>query len=376
MKKLLPILLFCVLFTTTAAAQDKSEILYQEQFEGSGAGELENSLPDETKEFLFEMGMDPENPESLTDIGIGTFFTKLWETAKEQMAAPFKAMLALFGVILLVALTEGIGETGLQKPVQGATGYAATLAAAVIVILPLCSTIFKTAQAVKLSAGFMLALVPVLAGILVAAGRVGSSAAFSASLYGVSQIVSQTLAGLVTPFVGMYLALCAAGGVSGGLKLRGVTDTIKKAVVWTLGISMTVFVGVLTLQSTIGAAGDSVGIRTAKFFAGSFVPVVGSALGDALGSVQSCLGLLQSSVGVYAVIALAVLFLPVLLEILLWMLALHLCCAAGELFALDQVTAMLRSIASALSIMLAVVLSCGCLFIISTAIVVKAGGSV
>ena len=77
MKKLLPILLFCVLFTTTAAAQDKSEILYQEQFEGSGAGELENSLSDETKEFLFEMGMDPENPESLTDIGIGTFFTKL-----------------------------------------------------------------------------------------------------------------------------------------------------------------------------------------------------------------------------------------------------------------------------------------------------------
>ena len=50
------------------------------------------------------------------------------------------------------------------------------------------------------------------------------------------------------------------------------------------------------------------------------VPVVGGALSDALGSVQSCVKLLKTSVGAYGIIIAVMTFLPLLIESISWLL--------------------------------------------------------
>ncbi|HCC35604.1 MAG TPA: hypothetical protein DEQ02_08230 [Ruminococcaceae bacterium] len=135
---------------------------------------------------------------------------------------------------------------------------------------------------------------------------------------------------------------------------------------------MTVFVGLLGVQTAINSAADSTANKAAKFFVGAFVPVVGSSIGDALSSVQGCMSILKSSVGIYAVISVAVMLIPVVLEILLYKLCIFGCGAVADLFELKNISNLLKAVGSALSLILAVIICCLVLFIVSLAIMTAA----
>lgn len=110
--------------------------------------------------------------------------------------------------------------------------------------------------------------------------------------------------------------------------------------------------------------------------AGSFIPVVGSAVGDALGSVYTCLKLLKSTVGAFGIFAVILIFLPALLETLVWQLALNLTAAIGDVFGLGQLTAVIRAAAKVLALLSAVMICCALVIVVSTAIMMMLGGNV
>ena len=66
------------------------------------------------------------------------------------------------------------------------------------------------------------------------------------------------------------------------------------------------------------SAVDSTGARAARFMVSSFVPVVGGALGEALGTITGCVKMIKSGVTAFGLLAEGALFLPVLLECVLW----------------------------------------------------------
>ena len=114
--------------------------------------------------------------------------------------------------------------------------------------------------------------------------------------------------------------------------------------------------------------------RAIKFSLTGFVPVAGAALAEAYKSVESSVSLLRSGVGVLAIIAVAVMFLPVLLECVLWMLALRAAGAVGEILNLSESVVLFESVRTVISTIFAVLLSVSAVFIISTALVLMMGG--
>lgn len=107
---------------------------------------------------------------------------------------------------------------------------------------------------------------------------------------------------------------------------------------------------------------------------GSFVPVVGGALEDAFGTVQSCVKLLKSGVGAFGLLAGAFIFLPVILECVLWILTLSACSAIGEIFALKEITTLLKATTKVLETMLAIILCSMTVLMISTVLILVIGG--
>lgn len=53
---------------------------------------------------------------------------------------------------------------------------------------------------------------------------------------------------------------------------------------------MTVFTGLLSIQSIVGTSADTLGVKAAKFVVSNFVPIVGSAVADAYTTMRSGLG--------------------------------------------------------------------------------------
>ena len=138
---------------------------------------------------------------------------------------------------------------------------------------------------------------------------------------------------------------------------------------------MSIFVSVLSFQTFIGNAADNTGVKAAKLAISSFVPVVGGALSDAFLTVQSSLRLLKSGVGVFAILATAALYLPAILNCVVWLFTISCCAAAAEVFSLSVPLGLLKGVKKVVTLLLALLLCCMTVMIISTAILLILGGS-
>ena len=158
------------------------------------------------------------------------------------------------------------------------------------------------------------------------------------------------------------------------MKLDAAGGLINKACSWLLGLTTTLFVGLLSLQGLVGAAADSVTGRAIRFSLNSFVPVVGGALSEAFGSVQGCLRLLKSTLGGFGILATALIVLPPLLECAFWSLSLSLCTMMADMFSLSSLSSLFKAAQGVLKTLMGVLAACSLFMIIATTIVTMAGG--
>jgi len=365
--------LVCFVFVFSAAAED-----YEQQYEISGADNLSESLPQETAEQIERLGINPADPSSLSDFGIDAMLGAVFDMITGRAKNPLASAAAMLGAILLCALCATLGGTGANgehSSLNEVFSYICLAFVGLSVVLPMAVTAIEALGAISLCAGFMLTFIPIYAGILLAMGKPSTALGLETVLFGLCQTLMQVCRTVIAPLVGMYTALSIAGALAPNLNLGGFTAGIKKASNHLLAVLLCMFVGVMGLQTAIGAATDSIANRTARFAVGTFVPVVGASLAEILGTLQSSVGLLKSSVGIYAVAAVIMLLLPALVELLMWQLVIFAGTTLSDMFSLKGVSDMLRAIGGALSIVIGIIAVTAALFIISLTVVSMASGS-
>lgn len=378
MKRVICFFCFLLLFTLSARAEneysDGTQRYYDEQLELSGAKELPESLPEKTRSTLERLGLNEIGWESYANLSASSVFEEMFSQAGEKALPPMKAALSILAVILLCALMEGMKLSFGERPLGGVINAVSALCICGILLPSLLSCIENAVGTVRGASAFLLAYAPVIAGIMIAGGQTVSGNAYHLLMMGAGEAVSLASSGMIVPLLNVFLGLSMVSSLSQRLNFSGLCDLIHRTVKWILGLVMTVFIGVLTMQSLVGTAADQAGSKAAKFLISSFVPVVGNALGEAFGTVQSCLKLLKSGVGAFGVLAAGFIFIPVLLECLLWMFASGLCAAVGDLFGLSQVSSLLRAVGKVPGMLLAILLCVMTVLIISTVLVLMIGG--
>ena len=383
--RILPILAILIIFLPPGALAFESgwdddwgepsaiNEIFQQQYDASGAGDLENILPREQQDELNNLGITPKDPNSVIGLSFGDIMSAVWNQVAIQAAAPFRASLAVTGAVVLCALCKSVAGSVADNNISVIFTYVSALAVGAIVIHPIMELTMSSVTAIRTSAGFMLAFVPVYAGILLAAGRVASASSYQTLMFGAAQVTNQLAGWLIAPLISMFMAMSLCSAAAEGVKLEQICGMVKKAATWVLAIVMTLFTAIMSIQGAVSAPADTVTSRTAKFLTSSFVPVVGPYLSDAWGTVSSSLSLLKSSVGMYAVIAMALVLLPHIIGLLLWKLSVEFAATTADMFALDRISALLRAVGSGISLLCAVMISVAALFIVGTGIMVVVG---
>lgn len=368
------IIVFAVLILLTPVkcnAEDNGyEDFYKEQFETSGAENLHNHLPDETKEYFEQNGIDLSNPDWVNEISSQNVFSHIWEFLKSGAKTPLAAGAGILAVILISAALSGMEIGGAAA---NTALYATALSVAAVIAAPLFSVINASVNAMQGCAVFMSAFVPIFAVIIATSGSAVTSVSMSSLLLGASQAVSFIANFVVIPMLSGFLSISLATSVSPVLARSGMADGIKKLAFWIMSLLTTVFVGILSIQTAVNASADTLALKTAKFIVGSSVPVAGTVLSEALTTVTASMGLLKSSVGVYGVIACCAIFLPLLAELFIWRIVLMLNSVISDLFSLDKISSLLRSVDTVISVIIGIILLTCAMFVISLSVVMSVG---
>lgn len=367
----------CVALTPCyAAAQQESQTqqMLSQQYDAANADELTSELPEGVEEALDRAGVESPHPEDMQQFSIFGFFQGVLEQVTSIAKTPFALMAGGLAILLLCALFEAFHATS-NSALSGVLSAVSLLAMCGMMLGPLIHCVQTVAAVVRGFGNFMLCFIPVFTSVIATSGCPASSIGYNTALFTISQIISSVMADFLLPFIGIFLAFSVAGSVSGKFKIHGLTSAVKKMIVGTLTLLVTVFVGLFSMQSMVSVASDSLGLKTAKFLSGNFVPVVGSALGDAFSSVMGCMGLIKSSVGGFGVLACLCTFLPSILMVLFFLLALKFTGAVAECLGVSGIPGLMEAVQDALSVLLAFLICFAILIVVTMSIMLVMGST-
>lgn len=360
---LVAVMLFSFTSGVLAEGTQQNEI-YNRQYEGSGAADLQSSLPHETSELLGDLGFDLSNPDAIFKMEGKPFFSLLYDWFVNGITLPLKTSLSVIGVLLIFASFEGIVE---KSPSNGMTVFVCFVSI-LIATAPVYSLMESVKTAIQTLSNFMFCLVPVYAGVMLSSGNGVAAGGFSTLLLGAAETVSYLISYFFVPTAGAVMCLGICGGISPVAGVLRISEWIKKTANWVMGIATTLFLGVLSIQNSVATATDGLGIRTSKVMLSTAIPIMGPAIAETVNTARGCLNLLRSGVGIYAVVAIFIIAAPIIIQLVLWRISLWITSAVAEIFGMKQVEGLLKSVDFCISVLLSSVCFTALLFIIALAL--------
>jgi stage III sporulation protein AE len=118
---------------------------------------------------------------------------------------------------------------------------------------------------------------------------------------------------------------------------------LRKIITSAISFSSATFVSILSIKTAVASKADALGLRSVRFAINSVVPVIGSAISEGLLSIQSYSSLIKSSVGVVGIIAVALVFLPSIIQVILWRFMLSICSVVSDVFGDNSVSLTLKA---------------------------------
>ena len=370
-KNILLIIVFMIIFSLPVSAQNYDvDELYKDQYKNSNFESLYDLIDEETKKILEEFEFYPESMSNATDFSLEKVFNVLIYFFKDAVKTPLAVFISTLGTSILMGAVKAAEPDNKSFGISDIAGLSVV---SVAIIAP-AFVFFKTVSStIKTASVFMAGFVPVFGGILVTSGRPTTSTLTTTSLLLSSQLCEQISSFVILPVVSAYLAISVASSFTDKLNIEKISSSIQKTVAFCMTSIMTLFSATLSIQSIIGSSADSITLRTFRLIAGS-TPIIGGVVSEATGIVSSCLNTLKNSAVIYAVICFAALFLPIIIELLLWRLSMFCASVVADMFGSHKISALVSSVGYSFGVVTSVAVNTLIMFVISLTVIMMTSG--
>lgn len=335
-------------------------------------GQLYEAIDRETEKALESIGITDGSFTELSDLSPRLVITALLDLLTGAAVQPLKSA----GLICLFLVLGSVTDIFTEK--QGSAGAIFSLFGLLWVLLsvlpPLTDAFSAALSAIRLGADFLLAYIPVFAGVVAMSGQPLLSAAYSSVMVGLSNVIAAVNGKVLLPLIQGSLLLHVVSVLQEKHSLADLAAFLKKTAQTALTFGAALFTGLLTLKGTLAASGDSLAVRGVKMAVGAAVPVIGGTLSEAYTSVLGSFSLIRNTVGVFGIVVLLLMHLPSILALLLWYFALSFAAALGGALGQETAKKLLEGIAGAVALLNVFLLFHAFLLVISTGVILQFKG--
>lgn len=181
---------------------------------------------------------------------------------------------------------------------------------------------------------------------------------------------------LIIPLVLLFTSLIIISKISEQVQVDKLAKFLKSGIVWFLGIVLTIFVGVVSLEGTLSSSIDGITAKTGKAVVSSAIPVVGKILGDAVDTVLGCGLILKNAVGIIGVVIIIGICIVPIIKLTILTMSYKIVAVATQTIADSKITGLLEEIGDVFKILLGILCAISFMLIIGTALVLKISNGV
>lgn len=220
---------------------------------------------------------------------------------------------------------------------------------------------------------FMMAMVPLLFTLLASLGNVVTVSVMHPLIVFMIHLVGTLIYVVVFPLLFFSAVLNIVSTLTDKYKVTQLANLLRNLSVGLLGVLLTVFLGVISVQGVTSSVTDGVALRTAKYITGNFVPVVGRVFSDATDTVITASLLVKNAVGLTGVIILLFLCAFPALKILTLALIYNVSAAIMQPLGDSPVVSCLRTVGKSMIYVFAALAAVGLMFFLAITILLTAG---
>lgn len=262
---------------------------------------LQSAQTEPIEEGLSQIGIDPESPESVSSIkpeGLINYVSGLF---KDALKRPAK-------IVVICVIIAGICRLATSLSYKaGLYGEIFVIICFIAVSTHAVDAFNSAVNAMRSCQAFMGAYIPAFAAIVASSGNITAAVSYNAIILYFCEAAALLATAVFRPVLCCMLVLSATQSLNP--ELSNLTSTVKNALTTLIGFVMTVFLGVLGLQTMVGRGVDGIAVRAGKYAVSSFVPIIGYSLSESYKAVSLSLSAIRTTVGVFGIVVMCLFML-------------------------------------------------------------------
>ena len=175
--------------------------------------------------------------------------------------------------------------------------------------------------------------------------------------------IANTITLFILPLTFIATVISIVSNLSDRVQIQKLSRFLKSGIAWVLGIVVTMFISVLSLEGTLSSNVDGLTAKGIKSVS-NLVPVVGKTLGDSVDMVIGATSILKNAVGIVGmVVILGICIIPII-KLTVLTITYYLVQAVTEPLADKKIIGLLGQMGDTFKILLGIMTFCGVLLII------------
>ncbi len=285
----------------------------------------------------------------------------------EKAATPLKLTVRLCGIILLCAVVKSIQAESTKNNLYDTV---CILTVFLNVLTPLQQIFALVSENLMSVKNFMVTLLPVFAGISAASGEVMTSAVYTGIFLSGMVMAANICVNFILPSTKIYFALIVSDSLSPFIKLESLSEFYLKAVKWIMRSIVSIMCFLLTVQTALAQGSDTLVIKTGKALTGSAIPVIGSVLQDAVGSVFAGMEAIKGFAGAVGIAGILSVFMPSVTLLVIYRVCFNVLYIVCEVFDMENISRCVKGFAQVTEVMISVVFLFITMLVFSVAVMI------
>lgn len=278
-------------------------------------------------------------------------------------------------IIVIHSILKSVSESLGNKGVSQIAYYIQYIMIVALIMKSFAEVINMVKQAIQNLVAFINLLIPILITLMITTGSITSAGMLQSTIILMVTLIGNFITNVIIPIVLVSTALGIISQISDKVQIDKLSKFMKSSTVWVLGIIMTLFVGITSLEGNLSSSVDGVTAKTTKAAVSNFIPVVGKILGDAVDTVMGCSIILKNALGVVGVIVIIGICITPILKLTILMIMYYLASALCQPIADNKIIQLLAHMGDTFKMLLAVLCSVSVMLIIGVTLIVQISNS-
>lgn len=376
MKKTCCIILIILILLVPQVVYSSAEDILQEQTEELNISSFIQEADKYTQNIFPELNIGELFNSAITGkIDNGIIYRAIVSIIGKEVASGITALGSILVIIVIHSILKTFSEGLNNKGISKITYYVEYILIVTLIMTNFTSIIEITKQTIQNLVGFMNSLIPILITLMITTGNITTANVVQPVILFLIGFIGNGIITIILPLLLISTVLGIISNISNKIQINKLSKYFKSSIVWVLGMVLTVFVGVLSIEGTLTSSVDGITAKTAKAAVSSFIPIVGKILGDAVDTVIGCSAVLKNAVGLVGiVIIIGICILPII-RLSVLTICYYITSAICEVIADEKIVKLLDQMADSFKILLAILFAASTMLLIGITLAVKISNS-